>query len=360
MSSAMQGFFGGVPPLARRGQVWLARVSLAVACLAVAPATLALTDAEKAGARAAAEQGGLAYQDGRFAEAIDYFSRAEEIVHATPHLIFIARSHAKLGHLIAAREAYLKILQEEVSAKGPRIFAETKAQAEAELADLEPRIPYVSVVVEGAESKEFEVIRDGQVLPSVLVGIPQPVDPGEHTFRAKGKQRESAEVKVMVREGAQETVRLKLDGTAVASSDPEAHRDGVTPEDSGKPKKGLVVAGYAALGLGVVGGVLGTVFLVQSNNSYHAGDAIFEGCPTTQAGADCSQTERDQIAEYDSQGQTQTIVGATALAVGGAAVVTGVVLLVVGKGKKTKLEAPSGAYVQPVIGLASWGLRGAF
>jgi len=314
-----------------------------------------VTDAEKAGARAAAEQGGLAYQDGRFAEAVDYFTRAEEIIHATPHLLYIARSSAKLGRLIAAREAYLKIVQEEVAPKGPRIFVETKAQAEAELAELEPRIPQVTIVLEGAGSDEVEVLRDGELLPAVLVGIAQPMDPGEHTFEAKGKHRTPVTQKVMIREGAHETVVLKLgaksQGKAVAGAKDEVERD-----QKGKP--GLVVAGYSALGLGLVGGVLGTVFLVQSNDSYRTADEIYAQCTPGPSGVVCDSSQLSEINRLDSEGQTQTIVGATALAVGGAAVVTGVVLLVVG-GKANK-KAASASHLQPLVGLGTVGLRGRF
>lgn len=345
---------GWAPP----GWAVLAPVCLALTCITVAPVSQALTDAEKAGARAAAERGGLAYQDGRYADAVDYFTRAEEIVHATPHLLYIARANAKLGRLIAAREAYLKITQEEISSKGPKIFGETKAQAEAELAELEPRIPYVSVAVEGAPADEVEVLRDGVVLPSVLVGIPQPVDPGQHTFVAKSKHRKSVEQTVSVREGAQETVVLKLEGKEVATATGAQSGDSAA-KDEGGGKSGLVIAGYTALGIGVVGGVLGTVFLVQSNDSYRAADAVYDMCQMGNNGATCSPSQTDEIERLDSDGLTQTIIGTTALAVGGAAAVTGVVLLVVG-GKAKKKEAVVGTYVRPVVGFGTIGLRGAF
>jgi hypothetical protein len=341
-----------------RGPRRLIEAVLLLVGFSLAGSAQALTDAEKAGARSAAEQGGLAYQDGRFAEAVDYFTRAEEIVHATPHLLYIARASAKLGRLIAAREAYLKIVQEEVSPRGPRIFVDTKAEAEAELAVLEPRIPSVSIVVEGAGDEPFEVLRDDVVLPAVLVGIPQPVDPGEHTFRAKAKNMASALQKVTVREGAEQTVVLKLEPVAGAAD--TTTTDGEEAPGDGKGKKtGLIVAGYSALGLGVVGAVLGTVFMIQSGNSFASGDAIYAACPLgTGDLPNCSQADQDDIAAFDSQGQTQSIIGVTSLAVGGAALATGVVLLVVaGKGKQ---ESPSGAYVRPVVGFGTLGLRGAF
>jgi hypothetical protein len=340
-----------------RGSRRLIEAVLLLVFLTLAVSAQALTDAEKAGARAAAEQGGLAYQDGRFAEAVDYFTRAEEIVHATPHLLYIARASAQLGRLIAAREAYLKIVQEEVAPRGPRIFVETKAQAESELAELEPRIPSVSIVVEGAGKEPFEVLRDDVVLPAVLVGIPQPLDPGEHTFSAKAKNMASDVQKVTVREGAQQTVVLKLQPVAGAEVATTTAGEDVVSESKGKP--GLKIAGYSAIGLGVVGVVLGTVFVLQSGDSFAAADRIYDGCPQNADDmAVCSSADRTEIDRLDSQGQTQGIIGGVGFAVGGVALATGVVLLVMGsKGKKA---SPASAYVEPIVGFGTLGLRGAF
>src|SRR5689334_20899999 len=63
--------------------------------LAWAPSALALTDEERAAARAAAGQGADAFAAGKWQEAVELFSRAEALVHAPAHLMFIARSELK-------------------------------------------------------------------------------------------------------------------------------------------------------------------------------------------------------------------------------------------------------------------------
>ena len=73
---------------------------LALALLTAAPMADAQTNSERAGARAAAGEGLKAFNEGRHAEAIDLFTRAESLVHAPPHLLYIARANEKLGWLV--------------------------------------------------------------------------------------------------------------------------------------------------------------------------------------------------------------------------------------------------------------------
>src|SRR6185503_12180093 len=87
--------------------------------LAVAPDAFAQTDQQRADARAAATDGAVAFQASRWAEALDLFQRAESLVHAPPHVLYIARSQVKLGHLVEAREAYRKLTSETLAPTAP-------------------------------------------------------------------------------------------------------------------------------------------------------------------------------------------------------------------------------------------------
>src|SRR5690606_12046991 len=127
---------------------------------------------------AAATDGAKAFVDGDYPRAIEMFTRAEGVVHSPTHLLFIARSYGKLGQLVKAREAYLKITRETLPAGAPEAFKRAKAEATDELAALEPRIPYVSVVVQGAGPDPITVNMDEVQIPPTLVGIPRPIDPG--------------------------------------------------------------------------------------------------------------------------------------------------------------------------------------
>src|SRR5436190_24014691 len=87
-------------------------------------AAFAQTDLERATARDAANSGRSAFEAGQYEKAIDSFSRAESLVHAPPHLLFLARSQAKLGRLIGAHETYLKITRETLKPNAPKAFSD--------------------------------------------------------------------------------------------------------------------------------------------------------------------------------------------------------------------------------------------
>src|SRR6187399_2839785 len=97
------------------------RLSLGVlalsACVVSSPcvAHAETTDRDRAAARSAADAGADAFDQQRYADAVELFGRAEKLVHATPHLLFIARSLVKLGRLVEAHETYLKIQREKLA-----------------------------------------------------------------------------------------------------------------------------------------------------------------------------------------------------------------------------------------------------
>ncbi|HSC89714.1 MAG TPA: hypothetical protein VLC09_20670 [Polyangiaceae bacterium] len=281
---------------------------------------------------------------------MDYFSRAEELVHALPHLLYMARSHVKLGELVAARELYLRIDQEELAPGSTSFVRDTKKIAAGELEALEPRVPYVSVVVQGAGQEPVRVLRNGVEMPRALVGVPQPMDPGEHSFQAEADGKSSALQKVTVAEGAQETVLLTLRDDPGARSTPAS----TAPQDSAPASEGpnwLKIGGFTGLGLGVVGLSVGTIFLVTGLDKRGQADTIAACDPG------CSASQIDEVARLDSAANGDLTVAAV---VGGAGVLfagAGVTMLVLDGNRS---ESASGPSVRPWFGLGSAGLRGSF
>ncbi|HYQ15000.1 MAG TPA: hypothetical protein VEQ58_04570, partial [Polyangiaceae bacterium] len=185
-------------------------ILVTVGLITAAPAG-AQTKDQKAGARAAAEAGGDAFDNGKYAEAADLFERAERLLHAPPHLLFAARSHVKLGHLVEARELYLTLTREHLPANAPRAFRDAQQLGEKELAAVEPRLAYASVVVQGgAGAANVKVLRNGEPVPPELLGVPTPINPGESSYQAFADDMESTTTKVNFREGVRETVVLTL------------------------------------------------------------------------------------------------------------------------------------------------------
>jgi hypothetical protein len=320
------------------------------------------TAEEKAGARAAAEQGSSEFEAQRYAKALDLFQRAESLIHAPTHVLMIARTQVALGQLVAAVETYRKIVREELKPRAPSAFKKAQEDATKELRDLEPRVPQVNASVSDPSAKGLRVTMDGRDVPAALVGILRPVDPGEHVFVATADGLASKEVKVTVAEGESRDVKLVLakveaepvaasgggdggsSGVAVGSSD---------TADAPAAKGGaLRVAAWSALGVGVVGLGVGAVFTgLYASKRGEANDA-FDAC-----GSGCSGASADHVRELDDSANTKGTVGAIALAAGGALAVGGVVLLLVTRPKKTDSGS---ARMTPWIGAGSVGVAGAF
>lgn len=145
----------------------------------------AQTDEQRASARALATEGAAAFNEGRFKESADLFARAESVMHAPPHLLFLARSYAKNGQVVKARETYIKIVKEQLPPSAPQAFRDAQTSAQDELRTVEPKIAKLTIQLTGAEdAKDLAVSIDGVPIPSVMIGIPQPVDPGEHKVSA--------------------------------------------------------------------------------------------------------------------------------------------------------------------------------
>ncbi len=348
----------------------LACAGLLAAALLSQPAS-AQTDDERAGARAAATDGAQAFKEKRWADAIDLFARAEAVLHAPPHVLFMARANVNLGRLINAREQYMKLSRETLAADAPAPFREAVQSARTELAELEARIPFVTVTVEGGSPPGLKVLQDGVVIPPSLVGLPRPTDPGKREFRAVGDTLESAPVVVMVEEGKRSSVVLKLEpkkAVTPASAPPGAEPAAVTAAGGGaatsKPYEQRGSGGdsmrwvaYGAFGVGAIGLVGGTIFTLKSSSKRSdADDLAAQICN----GADCDGTpaQRDDLETLDSDASSAGTLGVVGFVVGGVGVAAGVTLLLLGGGQSE--AAASAPRVTPWVGLGSAGLSGRF
>src|ERR1043165_9484120 len=105
---------------------------------------------------------------------------------------------------------YIRITNEELPAGAPQRDKDARTDGKKKLEGLEPRVPYVSVVAQGAGPKPVTVTMDGVQVPPALLGVPRPVNPGEHRFEALAEGMDSAVSSILVRESRSETVVLTL------------------------------------------------------------------------------------------------------------------------------------------------------
>ncbi len=170
--------------------------------------------------------------------------------------------------------------------------ATPRRRPRAELQALEPRLPYLTITVSGDGAVDAVVTMDGKPVPNALVGVPAPVDPGEHELQATGNEVQSAVAKVSLAEGARDSVALELVSApgvmppgAAAGIDPRGTGPGeqppVTPDtppptqdQGGGGMSGMRIGSYVALGVGVVGLGAGTFFALRASGKYSDADAL--------------------------------------------------------------------------------------
>lgn len=346
---------------------------LATAFLITAPAADAQTKEQKAGARAAAEAGGDAFDAGKYAEAADLFERAERLLHAPPHLLWAARAHVKLGHLVEARELYLTLTRERLAPNAPRPFREAQQQGEKELAAVEPRLAYASVVVQGgAGASGLRVTRNGEPVPPELLGVPTPVNPGDYKYQAFAEGMESTIATISFSEGSRETVVLtmhELPGSKKAvAAPPPSRKDSTAPtpgpltdappadahSNGGRP---LLIGSLIGFGVAAAGGAVGTVFLLKGISRQDEADSKYrEVCPVP---ASCPQQAVDTyVAPIDNDATSKKNVALVSYIAGGAGLATGITLLILDQNRNSSRLGRQ--TLMPLVGLGYAGLAGSF
>jgi hypothetical protein len=330
------------------------------------------TDEDRAGARTLATEGAKAFAAQRWTDAIDLFTRAEALLHAPPHLLYLARARAKLGQLVLARETYTRIIRENIPANAPAAFLEAQAAAKAEMPSLEPRIATLTISVSGADPKTIAVMVDGQKLPSVFVGAPKPIDPGEHKVQAMGDGVASEVLTLHIKEGARDSVSLTLSAqkgamppsTTVSETTPvvppppsnrgDASGSDIAPLPQEGRSNGMRIASFAALGVGVVGLGVGTVFGLQSMGKRSEADDL---CPDPNR---CPVSQKDNVEGLDEGARKAQTLATIGFIAGGVGVGAAVALFVLSGKKQDQTALRHGPTIHPWLGLGSAGVTGTF
>jgi hypothetical protein len=271
----------------------------------------------------------------------------------------------------------LKISKEQLAPNSPQAFRDAQAASSREMAAIEPKIGALAITVEGSDAaKDLQVTIDGKTIAAVLVGVSQPVDPGEHRVEAVATGYRAQPKTLKVGEGEKAAVTLKLEvdpnaapaGAVPKGPDPAAGAVTTLPpagaSSSGGPGSappppadtgtsggsGMRVGAYSAFGIGAVGLGLGTVFLLKAGSDRTKADEI-----CNLPNGDCPLDRKADVDQADSDANGARTLGIVGLVVGGVSAGAGVALLVLGKGSDTK-----SASVRPWVGPASAGLVGRF
>lgn len=339
----------------------LSAMLLGASLCGLSSTALAVTDEERAGARAQAVAGADAFQAGRYQEALDRFQRAEAVVHSPVHLVYMAKAQIQLGQLVEAQEKLLAVSRETLPAGAPEQFAKAKEEVEPLLAQLEPRIPQLTVTVQGADPGATKVTMDGKEVPTAFVGVPRPVNPGEHKFEATAPGL-TGQASITLAEGERQSVEIQLTAAPGGAETTSTASVGTTPMDQGTQgapnKNGLRIGSYVTFGVGVVGLGVGTVFALKFSSKKGDADELFNECQPR----GCTSDERAEIGDLDKEANSAGTIGTVGFIVGGVGIAAGVTLLVMSlqPGGETATTTGQGPHVSPYFGVDRVGVTGTF
>jgi hypothetical protein len=192
--------------------------------------------------------------------ALKAYQAADGIMGVPTTGLEVGRAFEKLGRLIEARDAFVKVARFPRETGESPVFATARAKAEELAAALGARIPQLTVRVTGLPSGvRAEVVLDESPLQKEFLGLPVKVNPGKVLVRATAPGFLPLEREETLAEREAKDVELAF------QPDPNAHAAKPAREDAGassaarsqeSPPRTLM---WAAFGVGAAGVVTGSV-----------------------------------------------------------------------------------------------------
>lgn len=265
----------------------------------------------------------------RYAEACPKLAESQRLDPGTGTLLNLAVCHEREGKLASAWAEYNDVVT--LARRDQR--ADRVQYAEQRIAAIEPKLSRLSIeLAPGADVPGLEIRLDGERLGSAALGVAAPADPGQHTVSASAPGKRSWEHKLEIAAGpAQQSVLVPqlADAPQTPSSAPNP---GSPAHGSASTRNTQRISGYALGALGVVGVGVGSYFGLRAIAKNKQSNE--EGCSGNLCTEDAAATRRSAA----SAGTISTV----AFLAGGAALATGVVLL---------LTAPRAAESRPAAGV---------
>ncbi len=289
-------------------------------------------------ARDLADEGYDLFEQGRYEEALDRLERAFELVGAPTIKVLEAETLIHLGRLLEAREAYEVVGRMQLDPEASPAFHAAKKQAAEALVALKPRIPGITVVLEGNHPEGLLVTIDNQPLEAAAIGIRWPVDPGRHVVEVSSDAGTIASRQIESRAGDHERVVVVL-----ATTSPSA--EAVSPVEHGRHRAHRT-ATWTSFGLGAAGLAVGVgAGAVMLDKKAELDDECRDVCPPEM---------RD---DHDAFQRARNV-SWVGYGVGSVGVGVGVALLLLQP--RPEREVPETGRLRPFIGPATVGVAGRF
>lgn len=342
-----------------RVRAWVVLAGLACGLVCSSP----LRAQDSAAAAGLYDKGLADMKAGNFAAACPLLAESYRLDPLPGALFTLADCEAKAGRIATAAAKYEEYLalfsrmstKEQKGQRGREKLA-TKARE-----GLLPDVPMVAFKLPANAPPGTTVKRDGVMLNAITLGVPLPIDPGDHVLVTQvpgGPEREQ-KISVALREKKDVELEITLapatepsasaaasagapppvptgTGTATTTAPTSSQR----PPDQPPPKAGTSHTGawvFGAIGLAglAVGGVTGVMALGQKKT-------VDDNCQ----GLACNDKGMDAV----DQGRTLGLVSTIGFGVGGAALATSLILLIAGGGSDSSRSTAARPSVRPVLG----------
>jgi hypothetical protein len=293
----------------------------------------------------------------KYSQACPKFEESQKLDPGIGTLFNLADCFERVGRTASAWARFLDV----AAAAHASRQADRERVARERASKLEPTLPRLAIQVKGP-APQLRISKDGAEVGAAEWGTPVPVDPGEHVIEASapGKIAWRSSTQVAASAIAIVTIPpLEDDRTAAAApltATPvnvplgDVQRpvvgSGLGRERAESPSSGGAqrAGGYVVGALGVGGLATGVVFsLQQASKNKEAEDQ----CPT----GTCPQAQIDRHTATVAEVRKWRTASIVAYATGGAALVTGIVLVLTAP----KGSATSSVHLVPLVGKTEGG-----
>ncbi len=185
------------------------------AALVLLPGLAAAEPNARAAADALFRDGRAAMARADYATACPLLARSQELDPAGGTLMNLALCHEKQGRLVAALDDWRRAAERSRRERRP----EREREALVHLADLEARVPHVTLLAP-ASAAVITVVLDGKAIPAPTLELPTHLrlDPGTHAVRTETPGREPLIVRFELQERVPFSIELQEPAVALPTA----------------------------------------------------------------------------------------------------------------------------------------------
>jgi hypothetical protein len=271
-----------------------------------------------------------------WASACVSFAKSQELDPAAGTALNLALCEEKQGHIASAWQR----LREAIDLLPPG--DDRAPAARKRVAELEPRVPHLTVLLGPGAPPGTRVRRDDLDVDGALLGFPQPIDPGRHVVRVSAPGWAERVYDVTMSE-AQRQDLVVVPGAQLPPS--------VASLNTSRRTIGWVFSGIGATAIGL-GAVTGLAVISRSHERQRL--CPNDVCPTPQALADARSV--------DSSGNVLSVVSTVAFAVGAVGLAAGLYFRLWPTKESSKEQDGAHVAVAPSVsrGAGSLSVSGSF